>query len=137
MQVLVTFQLSGESEEVATTLAAISAVLPPVGSEALTVEGTAWWTPERANEMVHQITDNARKALTVICTNAPQVPFDAVLDTLGMDGISTGGVMASIGFALKNMGAPQFLARNYSRRMYIIDTDVASTFLGALQRRGA
>ncbi len=134
MLVSVTIELSGEPDEVGATLAGIGTVLPQEQAAEPPSEGTVWWTPERADELVRQITDNARLALKVICENAPQVPFDAVLDALGMDGISTGGVMASVGFAVRNMQAPNPLARNYARRVYLIDEQVAEVLRAALER---
>jgi hypothetical protein len=136
MQVRVTIELQGEPDEIGTTLAGIGTVLPQEQAAEPPTEGTVWWTSERADELVRQITDNARRALKVICENAPQVPFDAVLDALGMDGVSTGGVMASVGFAIRNMEAPAPLARNYGRRLYLIDSQVAEVLAGALERYG-
>ena len=137
MQVRATIELIGEADQVGGALASIAAVLPQETATEPSPVADDWWTAERADQLVGQITDNARHALTVICENAPEVPFDSVLDALGMDGIATGGVMASVGFALRNMEAPQFLARNYSRRVYLIDSTVAEVVLGALHRRSA
>jgi len=135
MQVRATIEISGDPEEVGTALTSVGAILPQEAVSEPPAEDSAWWTPNRVDQLAGQITDNARHALRVICENAPEVPFDVVLDALGMDGIATGGVMASVGFALRNMDAPQFLARNYGRRVYIIDPEVAERVLAALRHR--
>ncbi len=135
MQARATLELVGEADQVGGVLASIAAVLPQEVVTEPSPDDEGWWTPERADQLVGQITDNARHALTVICENAPEIPFDSVLDALGMDGVATGGVMASVGFALRNMAAPQPLARNYGRRVYLIDSEVAEVLLAALRRR--
>lgn len=134
MQVRNTIELVGEPEEVSASMSLIATVLREEAPSEVPAERMFLWTPNTADELVSQITDNARRALTVICENAPQVPFDAVQDALVMDGIATGGVMASIGFALRNMDATNFLSRNYSSRMYLIQPAVASVFLDAIRR---
>jgi hypothetical protein len=42
--------------------------------------------------------------------------------------------MASIGFAIKRMRAPEPFVRDYYRRVYIIDRDVARVLLEAIER---
>ena len=93
-----------------------------------------WWTPRRADRLLSQITDNARLALAAICEEAPEVPFETVQERIGLDGIRTGGTMASIGFAVRRMSAPDPLVRDYNRRVYIIEPNVARVLLEAIER---
>lgn len=93
-----------------------------------------WWTPRRADRLIHEIRDNARVGLAAICEEAPEASFEAVQEQLGLDGIGTGGAMASIGFAIKRMRAPEPFVRDYYRRVYIIDRDVARVLLEAIER---
>jgi hypothetical protein len=97
-------------------------------------DSAGWWTPRRADRLIQEIRDNARLGLAAICEMAPEASFEAVQEQLGLDGIRTGGAMASIGFAIKRMRAPEPFVRDYYRRVYIIDRDVARVLLEAIER---
>jgi hypothetical protein len=84
-----------------------------------------------AGELVERITDDARKALLFIAENGPQVSLDAVQEHLGMDGTRLGGVMASFGFAEKS-GLPRPFRKDGTRRLYIIEPEVAASVIAAL-----
>jgi hypothetical protein len=97
--------------------------------------GTAgWWTPRRADRSIREIKDNARLGLAAICERAPETSFEAVQEQIGLDGIRTGGAMASIGFAVSRMRAPKPFVRDYNRRVYIIEPNVARVLLEAIER---
>ena len=131
MKALFTWQLEGDTEELADALDRIASALR--GSAAGSMTG-GLLTSEQAANVVSMITDDARIALRVICENAPTVPFDEVLTALGKDGFAAGGVMTSIGSAKRKLGTEPFLKRNRQRREYSLDVDTATTLLDALNR---
>ncbi|MEK6328192.1 MAG: hypothetical protein AABM66_11820 [Actinomycetota bacterium] len=78
-----------------------------VGDGSPASEGEApVYTPERADELVTRITDDARRALRYLLENAPEASFEELQQHLGKDGLQVGGIMASFGFA-ENAGLPR------------------------------
>jgi len=136
----VTIELDGSSAELGRTLRLMGDGLESEDAEfeapsSDKENGSAgWWTPRRADRLIREITNNARLALAAICEEAPEVSFETVQERIGLDGIKTGGTMASIGFAVRRMRAPEPLVRDYNRRVYIIEPNVARVLLEAIER---
>lgn len=89
------------------------------------------WTAARLTDLITRVSPRAREALVFIAEHAPEVPFDEVLQHLGLDGRGTAAVMKSVGTALKVMGAPPVLDRDYQRRVYLIDPELARAVIRA------
>jgi len=80
MQIRVSLELVGEPEEVGLLLAQIGETIvgdefdedAKLGDE---IDAVAWWTPERAQAFVHELTGPALQALSVIASHPPRLSF--------------------------------------------------------------
>jgi hypothetical protein len=85
-----------------------------------------------AKALVRQISPRAREVLFEIASRTPEASFEDVQDSLDIDGVQLGGIMASFGFA-ERRGVPRPFVVDRSRRVYKIDPDAARTFLSVLR----
>jgi hypothetical protein len=70
-----------------------------------------------------------------IARNAPRVEFDAVAQHLGLNGQELGGAMSSLGHSAPTLA--KMVKRDYGRREYVVDPEVAKIILEALEEFGA
>ncbi len=85
----------------------------------------ALWYRLHGREFIGRLRENARKALAVIVREGPTVPFERVRQELDMKGSALAGSLASIGAAVKSLGAPAPPFRpDHKRQFYTIDPDV-------------
>jgi len=131
MELKVTIEISGSAEEVDERLRRFvedaSAAIPPISGEAPA------YSADDADRLVRRITPEARRVLAYIARHAPNVEFDDVQKDLGIDSRRMGGVTAPIGFAVR-AGLPRPYEQDYSARLYVMESEVASALLAALER---
>lgn len=139
MEATLRLELTGELSELSALEDAMRAVvtnLVPTASVVATEPPAdePFWTPDRADSLVQEITDDSRLGLRAICEGAPEVPFDSVLTVLDCDGPTAGGKMGSITFATTRLGLDPPFSRNYPKRRYSIDPKTAAVLLAAIDR---
>jgi hypothetical protein len=131
MDLKITIEISGSPAEVDERLRRFAGDVPiAVG---VSHGDAAVYSADDADRLVRRITPDARRVLAYIASHAPNVGFDEVQDTLGIDSRRMGGVTAPIGFAVR-AGLPRPYEQDYSARLYIMEPEVASTLLAALDR---
>lgn len=127
----VTIEIEGPADEVSAWLSQLPTGMAQKRRFTTTKQPTEEWTPERAEELVHQISSRAREALRVIARGAPAISFDDVRDALGVKGEGLGGTLASFGFAeRRGFAKPYYSDRD--KRVFRMDPVVAETLLEAL-----
>jgi hypothetical protein len=143
----ITIALEGSTAELSQALRSMADGLDLDGQEVLdedednasddtgtVVASTGWWTPKRGNKLIREMTDNAVAALAVICKQAPEVSFEDVQEAVGLDGVTLGGAMSSMGAAIRRLNAPAPVLRDYNRRVYLVDRNTARVLLEAIER---
>jgi hypothetical protein len=135
MEISVTIELKGEPDEVGLMLAQLGETL--IGEETANKVDASWWTPEKAAAFVTDLTDPALQALALIADNAPNVSFRDVQREMGMTGLQLAGRLSSIGFAVARQGGPVPFVRDYYRRSYSMDPEVAEVLTEAIAKETA
>jgi hypothetical protein len=131
MEIKVTLELHGASEQIGLLLAQLSEALLSGEHEAVTSEGR-WWTMERAAAFVDGLTDPALQALDIIAANSPKISFAEFQSQMGVSGPGLAGRLSSIGFAVTRTGAPFPFFRDYYQRAYTMDEETATVFREAI-----
>jgi|tagenome__1003787_1003787.scaffolds.fasta_scaffold19761555_1 hypothetical protein len=132
MQIRVNVELQGEPEEVGLLLAQLGETMlisdeaDDEGLEDDEEEDPQWWTPERAEAFVTELTDPAVQALSVIAAHAPRLGFRELQRRMGMTGPQLAGRLSSIGFTVARQGAPLPFVRDHYQKVYMIDEKVAA-----------
>ena len=101
------------------------------------------WTENALATVLRDTTDEARSVLKVIfdgCAATGTIAFDAVAEQTGRSGQSLGGVLSSLGHALRNhhLDRHAFLGRDYGRRQFLVEPTTAragATVLAELRGR--
>lgn len=127
MEIKVTLELQGSSEEVGYLLAQLSGALLGEEPEAVASDGR-WWTVERAAAFVGGLTDPALQALEIIASHSPNISFREFQARMGVSGPGLAGRLSSIGFAVTRTGAPFPFFRDYYQRAYTMDEETAKVF---------
>jgi hypothetical protein len=137
LEVRVTVELQGESDEVGLLLTQIGETIL-VGSveadeedEENDAESRLWWTPERAAAFVGELTPAALQAVSVIATHAPRITFREFQRRMGMSGGQLAGRLSSIGFTVARQGTPFPFVRDYYQKVYLMDETVAAVMRDA------
>jgi hypothetical protein len=130
MQIRVNVELTGEPEEVGLLLAQIGETLlgediDEESEDEPDVEDPSWWTPERAEAFVRELTGPALRALSVIASHPPRLSFREFQQRMGMTGPQLAGRLSSIGFTVARQGTPFPFVRDYYQKVYVIDENVA------------
>ena len=129
MNIKVTIEVEGTSEEVSAWLARLPAVESRgVGGAHARAITQSEWTDEQARIYLDRISPKAGKLVIAIAERAPEAEFDDLQEELGLDGYGLGGVMASVGFA-RGAGYPEPFERDRQARVYRMDPKVAAVFL--------
>ena len=89
-------------------------------------DSSASWYGQNGRRFVERLRPNARKALEVIVREGPTVSFELVRQELGgIKGPRLAGTLASIGAAVKGLGAPAPPFRpDHKRQTYTIEPDI-------------
>jgi hypothetical protein len=93
--------------------------------------GPLAWSSELAERLVSRISREARRALWVMATQGPAIPFERLKAQLGKTGFQMGGIMSSFGFA-KNAGIPEPFVWDRAAEAYVIDIDTGAILRDAL-----
>lgn len=130
-----------DSTELGLILAAVGAALQAVGRDAATAGvgipialdspaapgSAADWYAANGAKFAARLKPNARQALLLIVSEGPIVPFDQIRQALGMHGPKLAGTLASVGAAVRALGAPEAPFRaDHKRQVYTIEPAVQS-----------
>src|SRR5262245_55660331 len=130
MRVLVTLEIEGDSTEVGLLLGQLSeSLLTAHQAEGETDDG--WWTADRAELFVRELTEPALRALQIIAQGAPRVEFRELQRKMGLPGPKLAGRLSSIGFAVARTGGRAPFVRDYYQKAYFMDVAVAKTLVAA------
>ena len=128
-----TLEIEGDPTEVGRLLGQLSeSLLEGDQSEEETDDG--WWTADRAEMFVRELTEPALKALQIISQGAPRVEFRELQRKMGVPGPKLAGRLSSIGFAVARTGGRAPFIRDYYQKAYFMDADVAKTLVTAIDR---
>ncbi len=93
------------------------------------------WTVDLVRAYIGKLKPHARDAVAVLAqqvlrTGRSEVPFETIQQTVGLDGTTYGGAMASCGFALNRMrrdgfNLPRLFSADYDHRQYLMTKEIA------------
>ncbi len=134
MHVRVNIEIEGDTEEVGFLLAQLGETML-IGDDIDEIEddSPSWWTPQRAEAFVRELTNPALQALGVIANHAPRITFREFQTSMGLTGRQLAGRLSSIGFTVARQAAPFPFVRDHYQKVYIIDEDVAALLRDATE----
>jgi hypothetical protein len=98
----------------------------------------AQWYRANGLRFYERLKPTAQKALATIVAEGPTVPIDEVIAATGLRGPSLAGSLASIGSAVRGLGAPAApFSVDHKRRTYAVDPAVLVALRAVLPADGA
>ncbi len=129
-----TIEVSGEYPQLAPVLAELGRLFGAKNVRVVgRVDADSGWNQERAAQFVAELRAPALVALRHIAEGAPKVGVAHVQAQMAKAGLpTTPGTLSSIGFAVRRLGIPSPFTRDGYQRAYLMDPNVASLLLTAL-----
>jgi len=147
MAISATITISAEdSTDLGRVFAAIGAALENLPIERLSSDiletsspapDAAQWYRQNGLRFYQRLRPTAQKALETIVAQGPTVPIAKVIAATGMEGPHLAGSLASVGSAVRGLGAPTppFTA-DHKRGSYTMDPAVLEAFRAVLPTNG-